>query len=58
MRGMARQLSLLETTPSWRLDEPTREAGRRGVAEARATLRAAIAAARATEADKATRTAA
>ena len=55
---MARQLSLLETTPSGRLDEPTREAGRRGVAEARATLQAAIAAARAAEADKSDRTAA
>ena len=41
---MARQLSLLETKPTWRLDEPTREAGRRGVAEARAKLQAAIAA--------------
>jgi hypothetical protein len=40
---MAQQLTLLETPPSWRLDEPTREAGRRGVAEARASLRAALA---------------
>lgn len=55
---MARQLSLLETQPSWRLDEPTREAGRRGVAEARAQLQAAVAAARAAEATKADRTAA
>jgi hypothetical protein len=49
---MARQLSLLEAKPTWRLDEPTREAGRRGVAEARATLQAAIAAARSAEASK------
>jgi hypothetical protein len=39
---MARQLTLLDTPPTWRLDEATREAGRRGVAEARATLRAAL----------------
>lgn len=43
---MARQLSLLETPPSWRIDAATREAGRRGVAEARASLQAALAAAR------------
>lgn len=41
---MGRQLTLLETPPSWRLDERTREVGRRGVAEARAALRAALAA--------------
>jgi hypothetical protein len=40
---MSRQLSLIESPPAWRLDEPTREAGRRGVAEARAALRAALA---------------
>lgn len=41
---MARQLSLLESPRrTWRLDDATREAGRRGVAEARATLRAALA---------------
>ncbi|MDP1821000.1 MAG: hypothetical protein Q8K58_14070 [Acidimicrobiales bacterium] len=40
---MARQLTLLDTPPSWRLDEATRSAGRKGVADARATLRAAIA---------------
>ena len=50
---MAPQLSLLEAKPSWRLDEPTREVGRRGVAEARATLQAAIAAARSARATKA-----
>jgi len=41
---MARQLTLLEVPPSWHLDDPTREAGRQGIAEARASLRAAIAA--------------
>ncbi len=46
---MARQLTLLDTPPSWRIDEATREAGRRGVAEARATLAAAVAARRADE---------
>ena len=51
---MARQLSLLEAPPSWRIDEATREAGRRGVAEARATLAEAVAARRAAEAAKGT----
>ncbi len=46
MKGMARQLSLLEVKPTWRLDDTTREVGRRGVAEARARLQAAVAAAR------------
>jgi hypothetical protein len=41
---MTRQLTLLESPPAWRIDEPTREAGRRGVADARAALRAALAA--------------
>jgi hypothetical protein len=41
---MARQLSLLETRRTWALSETTREVGRRGVAEARASLQAAIAA--------------
>jgi len=40
---MARQLTLIEIPPTWRLDDATREAGRRGVAEARATLQAALA---------------
>jgi hypothetical protein len=40
---MARQLSLLEKPAQWRIDAATREAGRRGVAEARATLQAALA---------------
>jgi hypothetical protein len=41
---MARQLSLLEAPRrTWQIDDATREAGRRGVAEARATLRAALA---------------
>jgi hypothetical protein len=50
---MTRQLSLLEVRPSWRLDDATREAGRRGVAEARAALQAAMAAARAAESERA-----
>jgi len=41
---MARQLTLLDTPPAWRIDEATREAGRRGIAEARASLQAAVAA--------------
>ena len=52
---MTRQLSLLETQPGWRLDDATREAGRRGVAQARASLQAAIVAARAAEAERASR---
>ena len=52
---MARQLTLLDTPPAWRIDEATREAGRRGVAEARATLEAAIAARRSAEAAEAAR---
>jgi hypothetical protein len=36
---MERQLVLLETPVDWRLDERTREIGRRGVASARAALR-------------------
>jgi hypothetical protein len=47
---MAGQLSLLDAPPEWRIDEATREAGRRGVAEARASLEAAIAARRSAEA--------
>lgn len=43
MRCMARQLTLLETPPSWRLDDHTRAVGRLGVAEARASLQAALA---------------
>lgn len=39
---MQRQLPLLETgTADWRLDDRTREVGRRGLAEARMALRAA-----------------
>ena len=53
--GMARQLSLIEVPPSWRLDDATRAAGRRGVAEARRSLEAALAAAQAQEAAQATR---
>jgi hypothetical protein len=40
---MARQLTLLEIPSTWRLDDATREAGRRGIAEARASLQAALA---------------
>jgi hypothetical protein len=47
---MARQLTLLDTPPAWRIDEATREAGRRGIAEARASLQAALAAQRSAEA--------
>ncbi len=42
---MARQLTLLEIPPEWHLDDATRAAGRRGIAAARASLQAAIAAA-------------
>jgi len=35
---MATQLNLLGQQDDWRLDERTREAGRRGVAEARRIL--------------------
>lgn len=38
---MPRQLTLIETPPDWRLDDRTREIGRRGVARARAALAAA-----------------
>jgi hypothetical protein len=51
---MARQLTLLDSPPTWVIDEATREAGRRGVAEARKTLEAAIAARRSSEAARAT----
>jgi hypothetical protein len=42
---MARQLVLIEapTDEQWRLDDSTRELGRRGVAEARRALREATA---------------
>ena len=42
---MARQLTLLDTPRTWRLDEATRAAGRKGIADARASLAAARAAA-------------
>lgn len=35
---MGRQLVLIEVRPQWRLDEATKERGRRGVAMARAAL--------------------
>lgn len=38
---MERQLTLIDTPPDWRLDERTREVGRRGIAAARAALAAA-----------------
>lgn len=47
---MARQLTLLDTPPAWRIDEITREVGRRGIAAARASLQAAIASQRTAEA--------
>jgi hypothetical protein len=43
MGCMTRQLSLLDTPPEWKLDEATRALGRKGVAEARASLREALA---------------
>jgi hypothetical protein len=36
---MARQLTLIDN-PTWRIDERTKEIGRRGLAEARAALAA------------------
>ena len=36
---MSKQLRLIDTTASWRLDEHTREIGRKGLAEARQALR-------------------
>ncbi|MDQ1356217.1 MAG: hypothetical protein QOF20_2308 [Acidimicrobiaceae bacterium] len=40
--GMARQLALINPTQfDWRLDERTKELGRRGISEARAILRRA-----------------
>jgi hypothetical protein len=35
---MERQLTLMETPKPWRLNDRTREIGRRGIAEARAAL--------------------
>lgn len=46
---MARQLTLLDTPPTWRLDEATKAVGRKGLADARAALQAAIAAQHRTE---------
>ena len=37
---MARQLTLIERSPAWQLDERTRETGKRGIAAARAALAA------------------
>ncbi len=36
---MKQQLTLLEAPPDWRIDERTKEIGRRGLAQARAALR-------------------
>ena len=59
MEHMERQLSLLDTPPQWKLDAATRELGRKGVADARASLRAALARqAQATPTDHRHRTAA
>jgi hypothetical protein len=49
MTCMARQLTLIDTPHQWRLSEATKAAGRKGVAEARAQLRAALAAQAETE---------
>ncbi|MCQ3809689.1 MAG: hypothetical protein KTV68_03950 [Acidimicrobiia bacterium] len=35
---MKQQLMLLEAPPDWRIDERTKEIGRRGLAQARAAL--------------------
>lgn len=35
---MEQQLTLLDTPPDWRIDERTKEIGRRGLAQARAAL--------------------
>lgn len=40
--GMGRQLVLLEETSPWRLDEASKERGRRGLAAARAALAQAV----------------
>ena len=37
---MTRQLALMDQPKSWRLDDRTKEVGRRGIAEARAALAA------------------
>lgn len=47
---MARQLTLLDAPPAWQIDDTTREVGRRGIAAARASLQAAIASQRSSEA--------
>jgi hypothetical protein len=39
--SMSKQLTLIECPAGWKLDERTREVGRRGLAEARAKLVAA-----------------
>lgn len=39
MGDMSNQLRLIDTTASWRIDEHTKEVGRKGLAEARRALR-------------------
>ena len=41
MTDMTRQLRLIEPKQNWKMDRRTREIGRKGLAEARAALRAA-----------------
>ena len=43
---MNQQLTLLEAPPDWRIDERTKEIGRRGLAHARAALQGRSPAAR------------
>ena len=42
MITMNTQLVLIDDSKDWRLDDETRESGRRGLAEARAALRKAV----------------
>lgn len=46
---MTKQLQLIDSHPSWRLDRSTRERGRAGVAAARAVIQESRARARAAE---------
>jgi hypothetical protein len=52
---MARQLTLIENPRPWRLSEATKAAGRKGIAEARAALQAALAAQAEADADRVSR---
>ena len=40
---MQRQLTLIDSSPEWALDEHTKEIGLKGIAQARAALAAALA---------------